>query len=106
MSAVINGHSTEPSPFNTAIAEAAHASLAVAPGVGFERVAKSNSSGIRIIIVGAGFAGLACAIECRRKGHEVVVLEKFKELKVLGEPSWSFLPMNDFGLNTECRRCE
>ena len=87
MSAVINGHSTEPSPFNTSIAEAAHAALAVEPGIGYERIAASNSSGIRIIVVGAGFAGLACAIECRRKGHSVIILEKFKELKILGECS-------------------
>ena len=42
-------------------------------------------SGIRVIIVGAGFAGLTAAIECHRKGHTPVVLESFKELKVLGD---------------------
>lgn len=34
------------------------------------------SSGIKVIIVGAGFAGLAAAIECDRKGHHPVILEK------------------------------
>lgn len=34
------------------------------------------SSGIKVIIVGAGFAGIAAAIECDRKGHSVIVLEK------------------------------
>ena len=53
-------------------------------GIGYEKIAPPNSSGIRIIIVGAGFAGLACAIECKRKGHEVLILEKFAELKILG----------------------
>ncbi|KLO05518.1 monooxygenase [Schizopora paradoxa] len=53
--------------------------------VGFEKVAEPNSTQIKIIIVGAGFAGLACAIECKRKGHEVVVLEKFSEMKILGD---------------------
>jgi 2-polyprenyl-6-methoxyphenol hydroxylase-like FAD-dependent oxidoreductase len=33
-------------------------------------------SGIKVIIVGAGFAGVSAAIECDRKGHSVVVLEK------------------------------
>jgi 2-polyprenyl-6-methoxyphenol hydroxylase-like FAD-dependent oxidoreductase len=33
-------------------------------------------SGITVIIVGAGFAGLAAAIECDRKGHSVILLEK------------------------------
>ena len=42
-------------------------------------------SGIRVVIVGAGFAGLTAAIECQRKGHTPVVLESFKELKVLGD---------------------
>lgn len=54
-------------------------------GIGFEKIAAPNSSGIKVLIVGAGFAGLACAIECRRKGHEVVVLEKFGEMKILGQ---------------------
>ncbi|GAP83195.2 putative salicylate hydroxylase [Rosellinia necatrix] len=41
--------------------------------------------GIRVIVVGAGFAGLTAAIECRRKGHSVTLLEKFPELKPLGD---------------------
>lgn len=45
----------------------------------------SSQTGIKIIIVGAGFGGLACAIESKRKGHEVILLERFKELKVLGK---------------------
>lgn len=34
------------------------------------------STGIKVIIVGAGFAGVSAAIECDRKGHSVTVLEK------------------------------
>ena len=47
--------------------------------------ARLPSSGIKIIIVGAGFAGLCAAIECDRKGHNVVLLEKVKNLKPLGD---------------------
>lgn len=47
--------------------------------------ARLPSSGIKVIIVGAGFAGLCAAIECDRKGHEVVLLEKVKNLKALGD---------------------
>ena len=54
-------------------------------GFGFAKVAPPNSTGIKVISVGAGFAGLACAVECKRKGHDVLILEKFKELKQLGE---------------------
>ncbi|KIJ64201.1 hypothetical protein HYDPIDRAFT_175598 [Hydnomerulius pinastri MD-312] len=50
----------------------------------FERIAPPGSTGIKIVIVGAGYGGLACAIECTRKGHEVIVLEKVKELKIQG----------------------
>jgi len=46
---------------------------------------QSSSSGIRVIIVGAGFAGLTAAIECHRKGHSVLLLESFPELKILGD---------------------
>ena len=43
------------------------------------------SSGIKVIIVGAGFGGLCAAIECHRQGHSVEMYESFKELKVLGD---------------------
>ncbi|KAH7408522.1 hypothetical protein DE146DRAFT_377865 [Phaeosphaeria sp. MPI-PUGE-AT-0046c] len=39
----------------------------------FPRAAPSD---IKVIIVGAGFAGIAAAIECDRKGHKPIVLEK------------------------------
>jgi len=46
------------------------------------------SSGIRVIVVGAGFAGLGAAIECDRKGHSVTLLEKadtIEEITRLGD---------------------
>lgn len=43
------------------------------------------STGIHVIIVGAGFAGLTAAIECHRKGHSVILLESFPQLKLLGD---------------------
>ena len=42
-------------------------------------------TGIRVIVVGAGFAGLTAAIECFRHGHSPLVLESFPELKSLGD---------------------
>jgi 2-polyprenyl-6-methoxyphenol hydroxylase-like FAD-dependent oxidoreductase len=42
-------------------------------------------TGIRVVIVGAGFAGLTTAIECYRQGHTPMVLEKFPALKPLGD---------------------
>ena len=42
-------------------------------------------SQIEVIIVGCGFAGLACAIESRRKGHKVILLEKHSSVERLGE---------------------
>ncbi|KAI1443329.1 putative monooxygenase [Annulohypoxylon stygium] len=46
---------------------------------------KPARTGIKVIVVGTGFAGLTAAIECQRKGHDVLVLEKFPELKLLGD---------------------
>ncbi|KDQ56258.1 hypothetical protein JAAARDRAFT_158243 [Jaapia argillacea MUCL 33604] len=46
---------------------------------------RGAQTGIKVIIVGAGFAGLTAAIECYRKGHDVLVLESFPQLKPLGD---------------------
>ncbi|KAH8105037.1 monooxygenase [Phellopilus nigrolimitatus] len=50
-----------------------------------------GSPEIEVIVVGCGFAGLACAIESRRKGHKVILLEKRTALEDLGD-SISFAP--------------
>ncbi|RYP43703.1 hypothetical protein DL768_009764 [Monosporascus sp. mg162] len=42
-------------------------------------------TGIKVIIVGAGFGGLGAAIECHRQGHDVEIYESFAELKELGD---------------------
>lgn len=48
-------------------------------------VPKLPPSGIKVLIVGAGFAGLTAAIECDRKGHSVLLLEKSPQLSPLGD---------------------
>jgi monoamine oxidase len=40
------------------------------------KVLPPNSSGIKVIVVGLGYAGVVAAVECHRKGHEVVVYEQ------------------------------
>lgn len=42
-------------------------------------------TGIKVIIVGAGFGGLTAAIECHRHGHDVEIYEAFPALKTLGD---------------------
>lgn len=42
-------------------------------------------TGIKVLVVGAGFGGLTAAIECHRQGHDVEVYESFPELKPLGD---------------------
>jgi len=42
-------------------------------------------TGIKVVIVGAGFGGLTAAIECHRQGHDVEIYESFPELKSLGD---------------------
>ncbi|KAI5118203.1 hypothetical protein M0805_005557 [Coniferiporia weirii] len=89
MSATITGLNTSSAHTDAANAAAAAVLRAAADadtaGVGYERIAPPRSTGVRVLVVGAGFAGLACAVECVRKGHQVVVLEKFGELKILGD---------------------
>ncbi|CAK7227433.1 hypothetical protein SCUCBS95973_006541 [Sporothrix curviconia] len=53
--------------------------------VGLTAVAEPNSSGIKVIVVGLGLGGLAAAIECKRKGHEVIAIDQQKELKPIGD---------------------
>jgi flavin-dependent dehydrogenase len=58
--------------------------MTIANGVGPAGVAEPRSSGIDVIIVGLGIAGLVAAIECHYKGHRVIGLEKSPEIRVLG----------------------
>ncbi|KAG8214966.1 monooxygenase [Butyriboletus roseoflavus] len=51
----------------------------------------TSDGGVRVIIVGGGYAGLGCAIECKRKAHDVVVLEKVKMFRTLGEHACMWL---------------
>ncbi|KIK02000.1 hypothetical protein K443DRAFT_677995 [Laccaria amethystina LaAM-08-1] len=65
----------------------------------------SNSSGIKVIIIGCGIAGLGCAIACTQKGHKVVVFQKSEcnsDLKSLADdislPSFLSRPHVEFRL--------
>lgn len=42
-------------------------------------------SGIDVIVVGTGLAGLVAALECVRKGHNVRVLERNASINTAGE---------------------
>ena len=52
--------------------------------VSVDGVNRHPENGIRVIIIGAGIGGLQAALECWRKGCEVVVLEKAQEQSPLG----------------------
>ncbi|KAI1383743.1 FAD/NAD(P)-binding domain-containing protein [Hypoxylon trugodes] len=47
--------------------------------------AERPKTGVKVIVVGAGFGGLGAAIECHRQGHDVEIYEAFPELKTLGD---------------------
>ena len=42
-------------------------------------------SGMDVLVVGTGLAGLTAAIECIRKGHNVRVLERASAINTLGK---------------------
>lgn len=44
-----------------------------------------RDTGIDAIAVGAGFGDIACSIECKGKGHRVMILEKVHKLRDLGQ---------------------
>ena len=48
-------------------------------------VNRSPENAIKVVIIGAGVGGLQAALECWRKGCEVVVLERAEKLSPLGE---------------------
>lgn len=51
----------------------------------FKPVGSYPSSGIDVLIVGTGLAGLTAAIECIRKGHNVRVLERMATINTAGK---------------------
>ena len=51
---------------------------------GVQRFPENN---IKVVVVGAGVGGLQAALECWRKGCEVVVLERAKNLSPVGRSS-------------------
>lgn len=59
--------------------------MTVTHGIGPNGVAVPGSSGIQVIIVGLGIAGLVAAIECHYKGHVVIGLERSPGIRVLGK---------------------
>lgn len=42
-------------------------------------------SGIDVLIVGTGLAGLTAAIECVRKGHNVKIIERNSDINTAGK---------------------
>lgn len=57
---------------------------------------------MKVVIVGAGLGGLACAIACRREGIDVEILERSPEIREVGAgiqvPPNGTRIMRDFGL--------
>ena len=54
-------------------------------GSGPAGIAYPGSSGIIVIVVGLGYAGVTAAIECHRKGHKVAIYEQAPGVSTLGQ---------------------
>lgn len=50
----------------------------------FDGVKRAPVNGIKAVIIGAGVAGLQAALECWRKGIDVVVIEKSEKISPHG----------------------
>ena len=50
-----------------------------------DRVKFEPPSGLSILVVGAGVGGLFSALECRRKGHSVRVIERYPSPSTAGQ---------------------
>ena len=48
-------------------------------------VRRDGSSGINVLIIGAGVGGLVAALECHRKGHSVRIWERSESAAAGGE---------------------
>lgn len=54
-------------------------------GAGPDGINYPGSTGIKVIIIGLGYAGAAAAIECHLKGHQVVIYEQQAGVSTLGK---------------------
>jgi 2-polyprenyl-6-methoxyphenol hydroxylase-like FAD-dependent oxidoreductase len=53
-------------------------------------VGSYEPTGIDVLIVGTGLAGLVAALECTRKGHSVRVLERNSDINTAGKKAQPF----------------
>jgi len=51
-------------------------------------------TGIDVLIVGTGLAGLTAAIECVRKGHNVRILERYATINTAGTSEYHVLDIS------------
>jgi 2-polyprenyl-6-methoxyphenol hydroxylase-like FAD-dependent oxidoreductase len=58
-------------------------------------VGSYESTGIDVLIIGTGLAGLVAALECTRKGHNVKVLERNADINTAGETDSIYDSMRD-----------
>lgn len=68
-------------------------------GLESEPLGSFPPTGIDVLVVGTGLAGLTAAIECIRKGHNVRVLERAASINTLGEHvnySWKLSNANEW----------
>ncbi|GAB1726416.1 monooxygenase [Hortaea werneckii] len=65
-------------------------------GLESEPVGSFPQTGIDVLVVGTGLAGLTAAIECIRKGHSVRVLERAASINTLGDMYFMGLPATKF----------
>ena len=60
--------------------------IATPAGTVVDGVQRFPTNDIKVVVIGAGIGGLQAALECWRKGCEVVILERADKLSPIGRP--------------------
>ena len=63
--------------------------IATTTGTVVDGVRRFPNNDIKVVVIGAGIGGLQAALECWRKGCEVVILERADKLSPIGRPDCS-----------------
>lgn len=69
-----------------------------------DEVKCASPTGINVLIVGGGLAGLSAALECHRKGHSVRLLDRSSQSSAQGKTPQDLPSGTSIHVLTDCAR--